>query len=250
MRKVFVFLIAVFAASTLADAAQIKTMVVSYPSGSDTVTAYLALPSTAGQHPALIVIHEWWGLTDWIRQNARDFARKGYVSLAIDLYRGKLTSNPEEAYKLMMSVPRERAATDLKAAFDYLARMKEVNPAKIGVIGWCMGGSYSFMAALELPKLAACVIDYGKVESDKVSIARVHCPVECNFAEEDKTYTPEMGRDFEEAMKTAGKVIELHIYPGVNHAFMNPNNTFGYNEKQSRIAWRNIFTFLDKHLTR
>ncbi len=248
MRRIFVTLIVVFAMSALAGAAQIKTMVVSYPSGQDTVTAYLAFPAGAGRHPALIVIHEWWGLTDWIRQDARELARKGYVALAIDLYRGKLTSNPADAYKLMMSVPRERAVTDLKAAFGYLSEMKDVNPAKIGVIGWCMGGSYSFIAALELPKLAACVVDYGKVESDRAAIERIHCPVECNFAAEDKTYTPEMAKKFEKAMKAAAKDVVLHIYAGVNHAFMNPNNTSGYSEKESRIAWKNIFAFLEKHL--
>ncbi len=76
---------------------------------------------TRGKHPALIVIHEWWGLTDWIKQDARDLAERGYVALAIDLYRGALTNNPQEAYKLMMSVSHDRAVTDLKAAFDYLA---------------------------------------------------------------------------------------------------------------------------------
>ncbi|MCL4509759.1 MAG: dienelactone hydrolase family protein [Bacteroidetes bacterium] len=248
MRKVIVFAFAVFAFSSLANAAGIRTMIVRYPSGSDTVSAYLAMPSSGGKHPALIVIHEWWGLTDWIRENAREFARKGYVALAIDLYRGGLTSNPQEAYKLMMSVPKERAVTDLKSAFGYLSTMDNVNSSQIGVIGWCMGGSYSFQAAVNLPKLAACVIDYGKVDASKSSVDKIGCPVLCNFAEKDKTYTPDMAKEFTSAMKANGKQVELHIYPGVDHAFMNPNNTFGYNEAQSEIAWKNIYAFLDKHL--
>ena len=248
MRKIIIMVFAALAFNSFANAAGIKTMVVKYPSGSDTVTAYLAMPSSGGKRPALIVIHEWWGLTDWIRQNARDLASRGYVALAIDLYRGGLTSNPQEAYKLMMSVPKERAVTDLESAFDYLSTMENVNPSKIGVIGWCMGGSYSFQAAVNLPKLAACVIDYGNVDVSKASVDAIHCPVLCNFAEKDKTYTPKMAKEFAAAMKADGKKVELRIYPGVDHAFMNPNNTYGYSEAQSEIAWKKIYTFLDEHL--
>ncbi len=250
MRKIAVVLVAVFASVVIANAAEIKTMVVTYPSGSDTVTAYLAVPTGPGPHPALIVIHEWWGLRDWIRRDAREFARKGYVALAIDLYRGQVTADPKVAYKLMMSVPKDRAVTDLKAAFDYLSAMKDVAPSRIGVIGWCMGGSYSFMAALELPRLAACVVDYGNVMSDKTSIDKIHCPVELNFASEDRTYTPAMAEAFAKAMKAAGREVVIHVYPGVNHAFMNPNNTTGYNEAQTRTAWKNIYAFLEEHLMR
>jgi len=243
-----VFAAVLFAVGSQAEASGIKTMVVTYASGPDTVSAYLAMPDKGGRYPALIVIHEWWGLTDWIKQDARDFARKGYVALAIDLYRGGLTSDPHEAYKLMISVPRERAITDLKSAFDYLANMKEVNASKIGVIGWCMGGSYSYVAAANLPKLAACVIDYGKVGTTASEVKPINCPVLCNFAQLDPTYTPAMGKSFEEAMKAGGKEIEFYDYPGVSHAFMNPNNTTGYNEPQSKIAWKRIFAFLDENL--
>ncbi len=250
MRRLAVVLFVIFAFSAVAGAAEIKTMIVRYPSGSDTVTAYLAVPEGGGQHPALIVIHEWWGLTDWIKDNVRDFARKGYVSLAVDLYRGGLTNDPQEAYRLMTSVPRERATADLKSAFDYLSDMKEVNPSKIGVIGWCMGGSYSFIAAVNLPKLAACVINYGKVDTSKSAIQGIACPVLCNFAEKDRAYTPEMGRAFASAMKADGKRIEFHVYPNVNHAFMNPNNAAGYNEAQTKIALRKIYAFLNKYLAK
>ncbi len=232
----------------LASAQIIRTMNVSYPSGSDTVSGYMAMPKNGGKHPALIVIHEWWGLRDWIRQDARDLARHGYVALAIDLYRGKITDNPQEAYKLMMSVPRERAITDLKAAFSYLARMKGVNPSKIGSIGWCMGGSYSYIAATHLRKLAACVINYGNVGTTKEEVEPIDCPVLCNFAELDRTYTMKMGRAFEAAMKAGGKSIEFHEYAGVNHAFMNPNDLGIYDKAQAKLAWKRIYSFLDRQL--
>ncbi|HUI30927.1 MAG TPA: dienelactone hydrolase family protein [Candidatus Acidoferrales bacterium] len=246
MKGVIVFVCVVFV--SLADAAEIKTSIVQYVSGSDTVSAYLAQPADAGKHPALIVIHEWWGLTDWMKQDARDFAARGYVALAIDLYRGALASTPQDAYKLLVSVPKERGAMDLKAAFEYLASIENVNTAKIGVIGWCMGGSYSFEAATLLPKLAACVIDYGNVDTTAAAVGQINCPVLCNFAELDKTYTPKMGEAFKKAMQSAGKKIEFHVYPGVNHAFMNPNNPSVYNETQTAEAWENIFAFLNANL--
>ena len=205
MRSRFVVVLAVLAFAAVAGAQNIKTMNVSYVSGTDTVSAYLAMPDGGGRHPALIVIHEWWGLRDWIRQNARDFARHGYVALAIDLYRGQLAETAPAAYKLMMSVPPERGVTDLKAAFSYLTGLQDVNPAKIGAIGWCMGGSYAYIAATNLPKLAACVIDYGKVGTTESEVEAINCPVLLNFAEKDMTYTVKMGRAFEAAMKADGK---------------------------------------------
>ncbi len=248
MRSGLAGVLAALAFASLANAQGIKTMNVSYVSGTDTVSAYVAMPDGGGKHPALIVIHEWWGLRDWIRQNAREFAEHGYVALAIDLYRGQLAETSQEAYKLMMSVPPERGVTDLEAAFNYLAGMKDVNPEKIGVIGWCMGGSYSYIAATNLPRLAACVINYGKVGTTKSEVGPISCPVLCNFAGKDRTYTVELGKKFEEAMKAEGKTVIFHEYPGVNHAFMNPNNPGAYDEPQAKLAWKTIYAFLDEHL--
>ena len=246
--RMFAVVSALLAFASLASAQNIRTMNVTYQSGKDTVSAYMAMPEGSGKHPALIVIHEWWGLRDWIRRDARDLARHGYVALAIDLYRGQITDNPEEAYKLMLSVPKERAVTDLKAAFDYLSGMKEVNPSKIGVIGWCMGGSYSYIAAVNLPKLAACVINYGNVGTTKSEVEPINCPVLCNFAEKDMTYTAKMGKAFVAAMKADGKTAVFHEYAGVNHAFMNPNNPGVYDEAQAKLAWKRIYSFFDAHL--
>jgi len=248
MRRIVGFVLGCLVAISVADASKIKTSIVSYVSGSDTVSAYLAEPASGGKHPALIVIHEWWGLTDWIKQDARDLAAKGYVALAIDLYRGEIASTGQSAYKLMMSVPKERGAADLKAAFDYLSAMVDVNPTEIGVIGWCMGGSYSFEAATVLPKLAACVINYGNMDSMASIVGQIQCPVLCNFAELDKTYTPQKGEAFAKEMKAEGKRISFNEYAGVNHAFMNPNNPSVYDETQADKAWNTIFAFLKKNL--
>src|SRR5215469_829187 len=93
---------------------------VSFPSGDSTAHGMLYLPSGAGPHPALVVIHEWWGLNDWIKQEASDYAKQGYVALAVDLYRGKIADNPETAHELMRGLPQDQGVRDLVAAFHYL----------------------------------------------------------------------------------------------------------------------------------
>ena len=137
---------------------------------------YLSLPSSAGRHPAVIVIHEWWGLTDWIRESTDHFAGEGYVALAVDLYHGKSTSDPNEAHELMRGLPEDRAAADLKGAFDTLAKRSDVDPARIGVVGWCMGGGYSLGLALGEPRLAATVMNYGRLVLDPKAIAAIRSP--------------------------------------------------------------------------
>ena len=155
------------------DSLNITTSIVSYKSGNDTVKGYLAMPGGEGPFPGLIVIHEWWGLTDWIKNNADSFADNGYAALAIDLYRGKVTSDPSEAKNLSGSLPKDRAITDLKAAFDYLQNLPDVDKNKIGSIGWCMGGGYSLQAALNIHALSACIIAYGRLTNDTNDVKKI-----------------------------------------------------------------------------
>src|SRR5580700_154646 len=116
---------------------------VSYKSGDETVQAVLYTPSGKGPFPAVIVIHEWWGLNDWVKDQASKLADQGYVTLAIDLYRGKVATTPDEAHEIMRGVPEDRAKRDLHAAFEFLAAQPNVRKDRIGAIGWCMGGGYS-----------------------------------------------------------------------------------------------------------
>ncbi len=226
----------------------IKTSTVKYLSGKDTVSGFLASPVDKGEHPALIVIHEWWGLTPWVKNNAEDFAKKGYVALAVDLYRGKVTSDPEVAHELSRELPEDRAERDLKAAFSYLSSLTEVNKEKIGSIGWCFGGGYSLQTALMIPKLNACVINYGRLVTEKNSIDKINCPVLGIFGEQDRGIPPKSVKEFEDAMKKEGKNIKIVIYPKVGHAFMNPDNKGGYNKNAAGKAWLEIYSFLDKTL--
>src|SRR5213082_255629 len=112
---------------------------VSYKSGSETVHCILYTPAGKGPFPGIIVIHEWWGLNDWVKEQASKLADQGYVALAVDLYRGKVATTPEEAHEVMRGVPENRAKQDLDAAFTFLKSQNNVKGDRIGSIGWCMG---------------------------------------------------------------------------------------------------------------
>ena len=256
--SIVILLIVLTSAALAADSGQkekealrLKTghsEMIKYLSGDDTVSAYLAMPEGSGPFPALIVIHEWWGLNDWIKKDADDFADSGYAALAIDLYHGKSTSSPEEARELSASVPQERAATDLRSAFDYLRSRSEVSQKNIGVIGWCMGGGYALRAALNLKDLAACVICYGRLNKDPEALKQIECPVLGIFGEKDQNITPRDVKEFEDALNKAGVKNQIIIYPDANHAFMNPGNTKVYNQEAAKKAWAEIYSFLNNNL--
>ena len=164
MKSLFLFLILSVLLSVSAIAADGKP--VSYKSGDETVNGILYTPAGQGPFPALIVIHEWWGLNDWVKQQAAKLAEQGYVALAIDLYRGKVADNPDMAHELMRGVPEDRANRDLRAAYDFLASQPNVKKDRIGSIGWCMGGGYALDVALAEPHLAGAIINYGHLATD------------------------------------------------------------------------------------
>ena len=210
MRRIFLFAFAALLVGSTARAA-VKTETISFKSGSETVSGYLAVPDSAGRHPALVVIHEWWGLNDWVKEEAQKFAEAGYVALAVDLYRGKVASDPGEAHELSRGLPEDRAVRDMKAAVDYLASRPDVEKDKIGSVGWCMGGGYSLALELNDPRLAACVINYGRLVTEPDDIAKIHSPILGNFGGQDRGITPDSVRAFEKAVKDAGKSIDVKI---------------------------------------
>ncbi len=238
----------VLLASTSAAASPVKTENVSFKSGNESVAGYLALPGSKGPHPAIVVIHEWWGVNDWVREQARKFAEQGYAALAVDLYRGKATADPGEAHELMRGLPQDRAVRDLTAAFAYLAARPDVNKNQIGSIGWCMGGGLSLQLAVHEPRLAACVVNYGAPPTNPADIGKIHAPVLGNFGAEDRGITPEDVQAFEKAMKAAGKAIDVKIYEGAGHAFQNPNNKGGYRQDATMDAWARTLAFFGKTL--
>lgn len=209
----------------------------------------LVTPAGKGPSPAVLVIQEWWGLDEWVKDQARALAKEGYVALAVDLYRGKVTNKQEEAHQFMSGLPTDQAMGDIKAAFALLAARPDVKKERIGSIGWCMGGRYTLALATEEPTLAAAVAYYGAPPTDAPAIARIQAPVLGNFGGDDKGPSPEAVRAFEAAMKKAGKKIDVKIYEGAPHAFANPNNPWGgYREAAAKDAWARTSAFFAANL--
>ncbi len=229
-------------------AAPVKTEHVSIKSGDESINGYLALPDSPGTHPALVVIHEWWGLNDWVKEQARNFAEQGYVALAPDLYRGQSTGDPAVAHQLSRGMPQDRAIRDLRAAFAFLSARGDVEKSKIGSVGWCMGGGLSLQLAVNEPTLAACVVYYGSMPTDNSDIQKIRAPVLGSFGAEDRGIPVDSVHAFERAMKAAGKSVDIKIYPGAGHAFQNPNNKLGYRQNAAEDAWERTLEFLDDHL--
>ena len=222
---------------------------ITFTSGSEKGMGLLVTPAAKGPSPAVIVIQEWWGLDNWVKDQARALAGEGYVALAVDLYRGKVTSNPDEAHQLMNGLPPDRAMRDLKGAFTYLQGRPDVKKDRIGVIGWCMGGRYSLALATEEPGLAAVVAYYGAPPTDSAAIGRIKAPILGNYGALDQGPSPEQVQAFEAAMKTAGKPVDVKVYEGAPHAFANPNNPWkGYREAAAKDAWARTTAFFAKHL--
>ena len=221
---------------------------VTYKSGDETVTGQLFTPEGKGPFPALVVIHEWWGLNDWVNEQASKLADQGYVTLAVDLYRGKVAKTSDEAHELMRGVPQDRAQKDLLAAFDFLAQQPSVKKDKIGTIGWCMGGGYALDLALAQPKIAATVINYGHLMSEPESLQKIKAPVLGIFGAQDRGIPVDMVRKFEKDLKAQGKSVDIVIYDDAGHAFENPNNKDGYRAADAQDAWNKTIAFLARNL--
>jgi carboxymethylenebutenolidase len=221
---------------------------VSYKSGDETVNAVMYTPQGKGPFPALVVIHEWWGLNDWVKEQASKLADQGYVTLTIDLYRGKVATTPDEAHEIMRGVPEDRAHRDLLAASSYLRAQKNVDPKHVGSIGWCMGGGYSLDLALNDPKLKAAVINYGHLATDEAALKKIHAAILGIFGGQDRGIPPADVNKFEAQLKALGKTAEIHIFPDAGHGFENPNNKQGYRAEDAAQAWKLTVDFLAKNL--
>jgi len=242
MKSLLLSLILSLAFSVSALAAVGKA--VSYKSGDEPVSGILYTPAGKGPFPALIVVHEWWGLNDWVKQQAEKLAGQGYVALAVDLYRGKVADNADLAHELMRGLPEDRASRDLRAAYDFLASQASVEKDRIGSIGWCMGGGYALDAALAEPHLAATVINYGHLATEPSELKKINAPILGLFGGQDRGITPDDVKKFQQSMEQLGKKIEVKIYPDAGHAFENPNNKQGYRPEDAADAWRRTVDFL------
>jgi carboxymethylenebutenolidase len=212
-----------------------------------TARGYMIAPDQGEKHPGLIVIQEWWGLNDHIKDIAGRFAEEGYVVFAPDLYDGKVTKDPEQAGQLMQNLDQSRALQILDAAVEFLKKQQNVKADSIGVTGFCMGGSYALLLACRNGSVKASVPFYGDVPPDDV-LKDLSAPVLFIGAENDPWITQEKMKRLEDALGKYGKEGDVKVYSGTGHAFFNDTRPDAYNKEAAEDAWRSVLQFLSDNL--
>jgi len=218
---------------------------VEFPTNGHTTHGYLATPAS-GKGPGVLVIQEWWGLVPHIKKVADRFAAEGFSALAPDMYHGQTASEPDGAGKLFMALNIEQAEKDLRGATKYLK--DHSSTAKIGVVGYCMGGQLALLTATLDTSIGACVNFYGIHPNVKPDYRKLAGPVLGLYAEKDGFVNPDVARGVEAAIKKAGKAVEIHVYPGVDHAFFNDERPDAYNKAAADDAWKRTVDHFKKHL--
>jgi carboxymethylenebutenolidase len=227
----------------------------------------LPLPELVGKHgaqgvvfhpavseasvPGVVLVHGDYGLTENEATHARRLAEAGYAVVAIDLYRGEAVSDVMDAHIIERGLPLERVLADLKSAANALAALPGVRPEGMGIVGWDIGGGYALDAALHDPRVRAAVMCYGRVITDPALLAPLRAPVLGLLAEKDEGITSATIEQFRKAMQQAGKRLEIHVYPGCRHGFLNPgaaDQPLAAEKEANRDAWRRILGFLDAEL--
>jgi carboxymethylenebutenolidase len=205
------------------------------------VTGYLAQPSTSGDYPGVVMIHEWWGLNEHIKASARALASHGYRVLAVDIYEGEVATERADAQRLSGSVNQARAVENMEAAVAYL---RSSGSARIASYGWCFGGKQSLQLSLSEP-LDATVIYYGQLETDPSVLEQIDGPVLGIFGSADSSIPVSSVIEFQEGLTAAGVENSVQIYDGVGHAFANPSGAnFAPNETDD--AWERTLDFLGR----
>ncbi len=216
--------------------------IVEFPSNGSTARGYLALPE--GSWPGVVVIQEWWGLVDHIKDVADRFAREGFVALAPDLYHGREATEPDDARKMAMDLELEDAARDMSGAATFLIEHPRVEPKRLGAVGFCMGGSLALYLAAN-GSIAAASPFYG-IPSYVSDYSGLSGPVLLHLAEHDQGQNPKR-EGLERAVREAGQDIEVHVYPGTHHGFFN-DTTDQYDPEAAARAWARTVAFLRQHL--
>lgn len=210
-------------------------------------TGYIAKPIKEGNFPGVILIHEWWGLNDNIKSMARGLASHGYVVMAVDLYAGQVATTPDGARQLLLSFDVQKGISNIDSAVNLLKQNYDVN--KIATIGWCFGGSQSLNYALSGNKIDATVIYYGQPVTNTTKLSAIKWPVLGFFGEKDQSIPSSEVKKFKSSLDSIGVENEVHIYPGLGHAFANPSGAT-YAPEETKDAWNKTLSFLDSHLKR
>lgn len=224
---------------------------VRYPGEGVQLFAYVAAPEAKEKRPALIVVQEWWGLNDHVKDITRRCAAAGYVAIAPDLYSRfghVVTKNPNEAGELMNRLKQEDGIKDLMATITYLKTVPEADAARLGVIGFCMGGSYALRLPCETKDLKAAVPFYGQVPNPDTPLQSLACPVLYIYGEDDGWITKADVQRLAGALKKYKKPGEIKTYPGAAHAFFNDTRKDVYRPAEAKDAWARAMVFFRQHL--
>ena len=221
-----------------------------YVDGDTLTTGYLAVPAGDGPFPALVIIHEWNGLQDRVRQLADDFAAEGYVTLAADLFQGRTGANRDENMALVREAQSDPAkmVANLNAAVAYLKGRPDVT-GRVGAMGWCFGGGVALSFGLDGENHEATAIFYGRLVDDPEALARLDHEVYGTFAALDNGPSPESVAAFESALRSAGVEHDLHIYDDVNHGFwLRVDEDPDVRAAPAADAWTRLKSYLDRTL--
>ena len=221
-----------------------------YPGKAGKVFAYLTRPKASGKYPAMIVVHAWTGIDDHVRDVARRFAKEGYVALAPDYlsrHGGTPVANPKGAGVGEQLAPAEAVAEDSEAGFSYLKRLPEVRSDRLGIVGFCWGGSRAFFVATQARGLKAAIIYYGESPRPLDHLRNIEAPVLAHYGGEDPRVNAGIPAT-EEAMKKYGKPFTYKIYPGARHAFNADTSPRSYHPEAAKEAWARTLEFFKTHL--
>jgi len=223
---------------------EVQTQDVSY---FENANGFLAKPTETGSYPGVIMIHEWWGLNENIKDMAKQLASEGYVVLAADLYDGQVAADSDAARELSSKARAEpeKAVENMKAAAAYLRDEQAVT--KLASMGWCFGGGQSLQLALSDEDLDATVIYYGSLVTNETELAGIEWPVLGVFGDQDTSIPVDKVNAFDAALDNLGVENEIYVYPGVGHAFANPSGA-NYAAEETKDAWEKTVSFLDAHL--
>jgi carboxymethylenebutenolidase len=228
--------------------ADLRTETVEFPVNGETGRAYLAIPAADGPFPGVIVVQEWWGLDEHIQDVTRRLAAEGFVALAPDLYHGKVTKEPDEAQKMMMSLNMGQAVKELVKATDYLASRPEVAGRGIGAIGFCMGGGLALNLACENPKIRAAAPFYGINPSPIEKVRNLQGPIVAAYGENDTFASESVRRELEGALKANNIPHEMVVYPSADHAFFNDTRPEVYDREAAADAWQRALSLFRENL--
>jgi carboxymethylenebutenolidase len=231
------------------QAANIETSVVQFAAGTSQAPGYLARPTGDGPFPAVVVIQEWWGVDDHIKSVVERFAGQGYAAITPDLYRGKVAKEPNDAQQLVMLMQMDQALKDVQGAVDYLAQQSYVSPKKPGVIGFCAGGRLAILMSYQGKNVGAVVSFYGSgANPTDEDLKNVSAPMLRIYGDQDQGNPIDKVSAWEPKLKEYGKISDIVVYKGAQHAFFNDTRP-SYNKEAAQDAWKRTLDWFGKYLT-